>query len=141
VICRHTFLKCARSVYTVRKKLLHHILLDLFNCKIRRNTVKNNIIHTLLALSMVMFLNNQIYYAQKVKDHMVNILKHPNAKTCNFQILELFISSTCALIPNIDSNICFIIFTQYIMKVAGVRNKNDKARDFFFSTEKLSILV
>jgi hypothetical protein len=70
---------------------------------------------------------------------MVNTLKHPNAKTCNFQILELFISSTCALIPNIDSNICFIIFTQYIMKVAGVQNKNDKAREFFSQQKNLSI--
>ena len=70
---------------------------------------------------------------------MVNTLKHPNAKTCNFQILELFISSTCAFIPNIDSNICFIIFTQYIMKFAGVRNKNDKAREFCSQQKKLSI--
>jgi hypothetical protein len=72
---------------------------------------------------------------------MVNTLKHPNAKTCNFQILELFISSTCALIPNIDSNICFIIFTQYIMKVAGVRNKNDKAREFFSQQKNCQYLV
>jgi hypothetical protein len=72
---------------------------------------------------------------------MVNTLKHLNAKTCNFHILELFISSTCALIPSIDSNICFIIFTQYIMKVAGVQNKNDKAREFFSQQKNCQYLV
>jgi hypothetical protein len=70
---------------------------------------------------------------------MVNTLKHPNAKTRNFQILELFISSTCALIPSIDSNICFILFYTVHHESRRRTKQKRQSKGIFFSTEKLSI--